>query len=178
MTGFDPNPSTEAVEAETEEWVRSQDTRNRVQAVVTGVREPIAAAEIAERAHCSTNAARKHCNEFTELGIVRRTETEGGYRYRRNDAYFEWRRANELAQQESVERLLEDLADLEARDEEFQRTFSAPTPEAVDIPEGATHDEIERRLSTLREWSTVRAEMARYTDAVRLARRSTDGLTA
>lgn len=178
MAEFGPNPSPAAVDAETDEWVESQDTRGRIKTVITGVHEPTAASAIAEQAACSTNATRKHLNELAELGIVRRTDADGGYRYYRNQAYFEWRRANELAQGESVESLLERLAELEAREEAFQRQFSAPTPEAVDIPEAATHDEIETRLETLREWSGVRAEISRHTDAVRMARRSANGLPA
>lgn len=178
MDEFDPDPSDAAVDAETDEWIESQDTRGRIKAVVTGLGEPTAASTIAEQAHCSTNAARKHLNEFAELGIVRRTEAEGGFQYSRNRAYFEWRRANELVQRESVETLLETLAELEDREEAFQTRFSAPTPEAVDIPERATHDEIESQLAKLREWATVREEISRHTDAIRMARRSDSGLTA
>ena len=178
MAEFGPAPSETAVDRERDDWTKTQDTRGRIQAVVTGCREPTAASEIARQAQCSTNAARKHLNEFAELGIVHRTETEGGRQYRRNDAYFQWRRANELAQQESADGLLERLAELEAREDAFQTQYSAPTPEAVDIPDGATHQEIEAQLQTLREWETVREAISRHTDAIRMARRSEAGLTA
>lgn len=178
MSEFGPEPSETAVAAETDEWVGSQDTRSRVKTVVTGLREPTAAAKIAAQAHCSATTARKYLAEFVELGIVRRTETENGSQYSRNEAYFEWRRANELAQTASIEELIEQLADLEDREAAFQSAFSTPTPEAVDVSESATHEEIESQLAKLREWSTVRAEIARHRDAVRIARRADSGLTA
>jgi len=73
-----------------------EDTKQRVYGAVLHARDPMTAAEIAERADCSTESARTHLSFYADLGIVVRHEGRP-VRYERNDDYFEWRRVNELA---------------------------------------------------------------------------------
>lgn len=178
MTEFDPDPSETHLADEQEEWTDGQDTRTRIRAVITGLREPATAAVIAERANCSTNAARKHLGEFVDLGIARQLDNDTGTRYARNDAYFRWRRANELATTQTVEQLLEELQTLETRETQYKDEFEADTPAAVPLPDEATHAELEQRLQTVSEWHTVRESINRHKEAVRIARRNDDKLTA
>ncbi|MCU4719308.1 DUF7342 family protein [Halapricum hydrolyticum] len=178
MSDFDPDPKETTLSDERDEWARTQDTRTRIRAVVTGLAEPATAATVAERAHCSTNAARKHLGEFVELGIARQLDNDTGTRYVRNDAYFRWRRANDLATTRTVDQLLDDLQELEAQDEQYQDTFDASSPDAVSLPEGASHAELEDRLQAIGEWHTVRESIERHKEALRIARRGDDKLTA
>ena len=178
MSEFGPEPSDTALTEEQDEWTHSQDTRQRIQSVITGLQEPATATMIADRAACSTNAARKHLQDFANLGVVHQLNESGGMRYVRNEAYIRWRRANELATTNTVEGLLSELADLEARDEQFQTQFDEPSPETVELPEESTHAEIEDRLKELSEWATIRTSIDRHKEAVRIARRTDDRLTA
>ena len=178
MTEFSPEPSETALTEEQDEWTRTHDTRTRIQSVITGLQEPTSAKMIAEQAACSTNAARKHLAEFADLGVVHRIDETNGMRYVRNEAYIRWRQANELATTNTLEGLLGELADLEARDEQFQTRFDESAPETVDLPEESTHAELEDQLEELSEWATVRKAIDRHKEAVRIARRTDERLTA
>jgi len=177
MPEFGPEPSDSSIADEREEWHGSQDTRGRIRSVATGLQEPATAATVADRAGCSTNAARKHLDALVDLGVVRRVE-DGGSRYVRNDAYFRWRRANELVTTNSIDSLLDELAALESREEEFRERFDAATPEDVDIPDDGSHRDIETRLETLSEWQTIRDAIDRHKEALRIARREDTRRTA
>lgn len=178
MANFDPEPATDALTDEQEAWAQEQDTRTRIRAVVTGLREPATAATVAERANCSTNAARKHLEEFVELGLAQHRHAETGAHYIRNEAYFRWRRANELATRHTVEQLLDKLGDLEARDQQYKNEFAADSPDEVPLPAEATHANLESRLQTLSEWQTIREAIDRHKDALRIARREDGQLPA
>lgn len=178
MSSFDPGPSEAALAAEQNEWSESQDTRTRIQTVITGLQKPATAATIADHAQCSTNAARKHLRDFVDLGIARELADETTVRYVRNDAYFRWRHANELATTQTVEELLNELEELESRDTEFKNQFDTDSPTAVVLPDEATHAELEERLQTLSEWQTLRESIDRHKQALRIARQEDDRLTA
>jgi len=177
MPEFGPEPSDSSIADEREEWHDSQDTRDRIRSVATGLQEPATVATVADRAGCSANAARKHLNALADLGIVQRVE-DNRSRYVRNDAYFRWRQANELATTNSTESLLDELAELETREEEFRDRFDAATPEDVDIPVDGSHSDIETRLDTLSEWQTIRDAIDRHKEALRIARREDTRRTA
>lgn len=178
MADFEPDPSEAALTDEREEWINTQDTRERIRAVVTGLQTPATATTIADRAQCSTNAARKHLDAFVDLGIVRQRDDPSGTRYVRNQAYFRWRRANDLATAHTVETLLEKLAELETRAEQFQQRFDAATPADVQLPDDASHADLEARLETLTEWETIREAIDQHKEALRIARREDGPLTA
>ncbi len=178
MADFDPAPSDTALADEHAAWAEGQDTRARIRAVITGLHEPTTVTDVADRANCSPNAARKHLTEFVELGVAQERVAETGTRYVRNDAYFRWRRANELATTQTVEQLLADLRELESQDEQYKTNFEYETPADVPLPEDATHAELEQRLQTLSEWQTVRKSISRYKQALRIAREQDDELTA
>lgn len=178
MADFDPAPPDEAIAQEREVWQETASTRERIRAVVMGLREPASATVIAERAQCSTNAARGHLDEFADLGVVRKRDHSTGTRYVRNEAYIHWRRANELATSQTIEELLDDLSALEATDEHYQEEFDAATPSDVAVSTEATHAELETQLEALSEWATVRVAIDRHKEAIRIARRGDGRLTA
>lgn len=170
MSEFGPSPPEDALAEERATWSESQDARERVQSVAVALREPATATTVSNRADCAPNTARKHLDDLAELGVVRRVDTERGTRYVRNEAYLRWRRADDLASNHTIEVLLDRLADLEDREEAFQRRFDAPSPDAVEIPADASHVDIESRLDALTEWATVREAIARHREAIRIAR--------
>jgi len=178
MSEFDPEPSTAAVAEEQAAWTESEDTRKRIQSVITGLQEPAPVTVIADRAVCSANAARKHLQEFAALGVVHQVDDPAGTRYVRNEAYIRWQRANKLATTNTAEELLATLAELEDRDEQFQGQFDEPTPETVELSDELAHTDLEERLEELSEWATVRTAIDRHKEAVRITRRTDDRLTA
>lgn len=178
MSKFNPEPDEAALTEEREDWRQAQDTQERIRAVVTGLQEPATATEVAERAACSTNAARKHLDTFVTLGIVREFEGTHGAHYVRNDAYFRWHRANELAESNTIGELLDAVADLETQAAQFQQQFDATTPADVDFPEETTHAELEDLLETLSEWETIREALDHHKEAIRISRHEDSKLSA
>jgi len=178
MPEFGPEPDETALTEEREDWTESQDTHERIRGVIAGLQEPATAATVAERAACSTNAARKHLRKFVALGVVRQLEDTQGARYVRNEAYFRWRRANELAERHTIEELLDTVADLETQAEQFQQQFGSATPADVALPEEATHAELEEQFEKLSRWATIREAIDRHKEAIRISRHESDKLTA
>lgn len=153
-----------------ERWQADRTTFERVYDVVSGVREPLSAAEFADLARCSTNGARRALDQLSEMGVVERRETRP-VTYRRNDAYFTWRRVESLAEEYTAEELRARVADLVAEDREFQERYDAPTPDAVSTEDRpiADQDAVEGVWADLDEWRTVRRDVAVLRRAVRRA---------
>jgi DNA-binding transcriptional regulator GbsR (MarR family) len=130
------------------------------------------AAEIAERADCSTESARTHLSFYADLGIVIRHEGRP-VRYERNDDYFEWRRVNELARENSVEELQTRVSELTDRIEEYQKKYDADSPAEVDVLEFDA-EQIDDVYVELGQWATAVEERALH----ERARRKVAGSTA
>ena len=178
MSEFDPEPPAATLSEERAVWTETEDTRRRIQSVITGLQVPAPVTAIADRAACSENAARKHLKEFAALGVVHQVDDPSGTRYVRNEAYIRWQRANELATTNTAEELLTKLAEFENRDEQFQARFDESAPEMVELSEELSHTDLEERLEELSEWATVRTAIDRHKEALRMARRTDARLPA
>lgn len=180
MADFDPAPPDDLLEEEVAEWKQRHDTRQRIKQVLIGIREPVPASQIAEQARCSSKTARKHLEDLVDERIVLKVNDPQGDRYCRNDEYFEWRRAHQLSVNHSETELLGKLDDLETQEQTYQSQFDALSPTIVDFPpENATHDEIHEMWEELTAWETLRRDIERYREALRLARkRSNEALLA
>jgi len=131
----------------------AEDTKQRVYGAVLHAREPMTAAEIADRANCSAESARTHLSFYADLGIVVRHDGRPA-RYERNDDYFEWRRTNELAQEHTVDELQARVAELTDRIEEYRAKYDADSPAAVDVLDYDA-EEVDDVYADLGEWSTA-----------------------
>jgi predicted transcriptional regulator len=140
------------------------DVEQRIYATVLQTREPTAASAIAERVDCDPKTARKYLRWFTQLGIV--TQHEGRpTTYERNDSYFEWRRVDDLAAENSSEALQERVRELTERINEYEQRYDADTPAAVDAVAAAESDEhgtIDDVYGDLGDWATARDERQLY----------------
>lgn len=139
----------------------------RVYRVALQLYEPARTADVAERASCAPDTARRHLQRLAELGVIERV-TEKPATYQRNDAYFEWRRRQRLADC-SLTELQDRLEPLVARERTFRERFDAETPADVDALAHADHDELEAVWLALSEWQTVRDRIERL-EAVRRQR--------
>ncbi|WP_435102500.1 DUF7342 family protein [Halarchaeum sp. P4] len=148
-----------------------EDTKQRVYDAVLHAREPMTAAEIADRADCSTESARTHLSFYADLGIVI-THEGRPVRYERNDDYFEWRRVNELAREHTVDELQSKVSELTDRIEEYRREYSAESPAEVDVLEFDA-DRIDDVYVELGEWATAIEERALHERARRKVAGST-----
>jgi DNA-binding transcriptional regulator GbsR (MarR family) len=128
-------------------------TKQRVYGAILHARTPMKAAEIAERANCSTESARTHLPFYADLGIAIRHEGRP-VRYERNDDYFEWRRVSELARQNSVDELQTRVSELTDRIVEYRDEYGADSPADVDVLEFDA-ERIEDVYVELGDWATA-----------------------
>jgi len=149
-----------------------EDTKQRVYGAVLHAREPMTAAELADRADCSAESARTHLSFYVELGIVIRHEGRP-VRYERNDDYFEWRRVTELAREHTVDELQTRVSELTDRIEEYRNEYGADSPAAVDVLEFDT-ERVDDVYAELGDWATAVEERRLH----ERARRKVAGSTA
>lgn len=102
------------------------------------------------------------------MGIVTRHDGHPAT-YERNDAYFEWRRINQLAADHTLEELQARVRELTSRITEYQATYDAASPATVDavavvcaVAEGSDERAIDDVYSDLGDWATAREEREHY----------------
>ena len=152
------------------EELASAPADERVYRVALQLYEPAGVSEIAERASCAPDTARRHLKRLADIGVIH-SASETPVTYQRNESYFEWRLRNRL-ETLSASELRERLSDLTARERDFRNQFEADSPGDVDALEHADFDDVEDVWSELSEWRTVRQRIRRL-EAVR--RRRDDG---
>lgn len=146
-----------------EDAFTAEDVEQRIYGTILQSREPTAASAIADAADCDPKTARKYLEWFDELGILTRHEGHPTT-YERNDSYFEWRRINQLAADHSVEELQARVRELTTRIAEYEATYGATSPAAVDAVAAAEErdDPIDDVYGELADWATAREERDRY----------------
>ena len=147
------------------------DTKQRIYGSILHARTPMTAAEIAERSDCSAESARAHLSFYANLGIVIRHEGRP-VRYERNDDYFEWRRSNELARENTVDELQAHVVDLTDRIENYRNKYGADSPAGVTVLEFDL-EQIDDIYVDLGDWATAIEERRLYERARRKASGST-----
>ena len=141
------------------EELTSAPADERVYRVALQLYEPAGVSEVAERASCAPDTARRHLARLAEIGVIS-SASETPITYERNESYFEWRLRSRLSSLSSTE-LRDKLADLTAREREFRDRFEADSPGNVDALDHADFDAVEDVWGELSEWRTVRQRIRR-----------------
>ena len=144
--------------------LESEPADERVYRVSLQLYDPAGVSDIAERASCAPDTARRHLKRLADIGVVE-VVSESPLTYARNGSYFEWRRRNRL-EGLSRDELRERLADLTDRETAFRERFDAASPTNVDAFEHANYDDLNDVWLALSEWHTVRERIERL-EAVR-----------
>ena len=147
-----------------EDAFSGDDAEQRIYGTILQTREPTAVSAIAERVDCDPKTARKYLDWFADLGIVTRHDGHP-VAYERNEAYFEWRRINQLAAEHSVEELQDRVRELTTRISEYEETYDAASPAVVDaIAVAETSDErtTDEVYGDLADWATAHEERERH----------------
>ncbi|AXG09744.1 DUF7342 family protein [Haloplanus rubicundus] len=133
--------------------------RERLLDVVTGLRTPAKVSEIADLAGCDTETARDYLAWFDEMGMVHRY---GGrpVRYERNDAYFQWRRIDQIREGYSDQEIVGALSDAIEQIEEYRSQFDADDPDDVSLVEASRNMATEDAWEALSEWKTLERRAA------------------
>lgn len=141
-------------------WHEERTTFQRVYDLLVGTDEFLDASEFGERVDCSPGGARSALEQLVEMGIAERRDGRPAG-YRRNEAYFRWKRVESLAREHSPAELRQRLDDLAATEESYREQYGVPTPDAVTTEDLRVddHEAAHERLDDLREWRTVRRDV-------------------
>lgn len=173
MSEFSPVPDEGSVSAVRERWVEGTDTFERVYDVVLGITKPTPYTEIADLASCSENAARKHLDRLTEMGVVRADRDARPARYVRNEGYLEWQEADRIADELSVDEVIARVEELERKRDEFEERFGTSDPADVNVFDHEEHARIHELMAAVSEWRSIDRDVRLYELARRIA--SNDG---
>lgn len=132
-------------------------SKERIYSALVQTREPTPARNIAERADCHTDTARKYLDWFTQLDIATRYDGRPKT-YERNEAYFKWRYVNSLAENHTVEELRENVQTLHDRLAAYQEKYDAEGPGTVNALEVTTDESIDEVWSDLTNWVSLQDE--------------------
>jgi predicted ArsR family transcriptional regulator len=141
------------------ETLAAEPADERVYRVALQLYDPARIAEIADRADCAPDTARRHLRRLADIGVLD-VVSEEPVTYRRNESYFEWRKQNRLDEL-STEELQQRLEELTARERQFRETYDTDGPDAVDALAHADYDDLEAVWMDLSEWKTVRRRIER-----------------
>ncbi len=166
MTAGDPPANIELVSGFSEELTAAP-ADERVYRVALQLYDPAGVPEIAERASCAPDTARRHLSRLADIGVVDLV-SDTPATYVRNESYFEWRLRDRLGEQ-SMSDLRETLGELTAEERAFRERFGVEGPSAVDALDHADYDDIEDVWLALSEWRTVRRRIERL-EAIRQER--------
>jgi predicted transcriptional regulator len=183
MTGNEPGsesgipddgvPSTDAIQQEREHWDENKTVKERVYETALTLRDPTTVTEVAQRAQCASESARKHLLWFAEMGIVERVGDGQPARFRRNNAYFRWKRADDARRSLSPAELTDCLNHLVKRDQEYQDTYDVTDPDQVsafNIADPGDHDTLETVWTDINDWLTIREDQLILEQARRMQR--------
>ena len=123
MIDFDPAPTVDDATEPRQQWLDDTDTFGRVYDVILGITTPTPAAEIAEIADCSPNAASKHLSRLAEMGVVDADRESRPARYRRNDGYLEWQEASRIVSELTTAEIIDRVESLEAEHADYEERF-------------------------------------------------------
>ncbi len=169
MDEFDPAPAVDDATEPRQQWLDDTDTFGRVYDVVLGITSPTPAAEIAEIADCSPNAATKHLTRLAEMGVVEANRESRPARFARNDGYLEWQEASRIARELSVAEIIDRVESLEAERDEYEERFGTADPADVSVFDHDDHDTIHERMSAVSEWQGLIRDLRLYELARQLA---------
>ncbi|WP_425499046.1 DUF7342 family protein [Natronosalvus amylolyticus] len=139
---------------ELDDRLRSAPTDERVYRVALELYEPTRVSEIASRAECSKNAARRHLNRLTDIGLLTRV-MNNPEAFERNESYFEWRRLNRLAQL-SEEEYKSRLGELLSENDAYREKYDAEKPGEIDPLE---YGDPERVWLDLNNWAAIQTSI-------------------
>ncbi|MGB9960693.1 DUF7342 family protein [Halobacterium sp. MBLA0001] len=161
----------EAVEAE---WKAETMPSERVRAVIAHTYTHVTAETVADDAKTTPKTARKHLNTLADEGFVTTATGEnGGTVYRRSAESLVVEQAADILDHVSTDELLTRIEEMRAQLREYRSTYDVDSPEDLAV-EGANRtlsndDEREIDVGTLREWQTLRRNLAFANAALSIA---------
>lgn len=139
------------------ERLRDSPADERVYRVSLELTEPTSVADVAKRADCSKNAARRHLKRLADIGVLTRV-TKNPETFERNASYFEWRRINRLAELGERE-YKERLGELLAENETYRKKYDVDDPDEIDPLTYGEYGDVEQVWLDITNWRAIRREV-------------------
>ena len=145
-----------------------------VRAVIAHTYTHVTADTVADDAKTTPKTARKHLNTLADEGFVTTATGEnGGTVYRRSAESLVVEQAADILDHVSTDELLTRIEEMRAQLREYRSTYDVDSPESLAV-EGANRtlsndDEREIDVGTLREWQTLRRNLAFANAALSIA---------
>jgi len=139
------------------ERIRSAPTDERVYRTALELHEPTPVSEIAARADCSKNAARRHLKRLDDIGLLT-CVMENPETFKRNESYFEWRRLNRLSELSDSE-YKNRVGELLAENEEYQKKYDVEKPSDIDPLDYDEYGDPEQVWLDLNNWEAIQTEI-------------------
>jgi hypothetical protein len=124
-------------------------SKERIYSALVQTREPTSAQDIAERADCHTDTARKYLDWFAQLDVASR--------YDGRPTTYE-RNVNSLAESHTVEELRENVQTLRDRLTEYRVKYGTERPGTVNALEVETDESIDDVWNDLTNWVSIQEE--------------------
>ena len=139
------------------ERVENIPTDERVYQTALELHEPTQVSEVAERADCSKNAARRHLKRLAEIGLLTRV-MDNPESFKRNKSYFEWRRFNRLSELTDSE-YKKRVGELLSENESYQEQYDVEKPGAIDPLDYTEYGDPEQVWLELNNWEAIQTEI-------------------
>jgi len=123
-----PPPYEDVNEAAVEEWKQETTTRERIRSVITRIREPTPASEIAKRARASEPVVRDALADLADIGLVETQSTGQGTLYQRNDQLSIYRQVIDLQERYDEDELVSELQTLKGTVNSFREQYGVESP--------------------------------------------------
>lgn len=137
--------------------LRTAPTDERVYRTALELYEPTTVSDIAARADCSKNAARRHLKRLADIGLLTRV-MENPESFTRNESYFEWRRLNRLSELSESEYKTR-VGELLAENQEYQETYAVDKPSDIDPLDYDEYGDPEQVWLDLNNWEAIQTEI-------------------
>lgn len=161
-------PSEDVVTNIRESWERENDAFGRVYEAILSISEFTRHHEIAEVARCAPNTAKKHLRRLNQMGIAECQSSHSAIRFRRNDAYLEWREVTQIAEKQSVQDLAEKVRELEAKESELQEEFGVEGPDTASVYMSNSDRPTHELMQAIGTWNSIQRDIRLYEAARQL----------
>jgi Transcriptional regulator. len=165
--GNSPGEFADVNHAVGQEWESETTPYERIRHVIAHTYSPVSAESVAEDARTASKTARKHLNTLAGEGFVETTPGEhGGTQYRRSSESLVVEQAADILEHVSTDELVARIQEMREQLTEYQSAFSAGSPEELAIDQtnetlaGTEHQQSETDPGTIREWKTLRRNLA------------------
>ena len=161
-------PSEDVVDNIRDSWESENDAFGRVYETILSISDFTRHHEIAEVARCAPNTAKKHLRRLNQMGIAECQSSHKVLKFRRNDAYLEWREVTQIAEEQSVQDLVEHVRELETKESELQEEFGVEGPDTASVYMSNSDKPTHKLMQIIGTWNSIQRDIHLYEAARQL----------